>query len=369
MEKLRLKVLIKSLDQQEDRTARPVWSWPNRDKLTTSWLLALPGPHTSLTNAIFQEGLCMVLCLPSPACRDRVGERIGGRRVDMFGDALRCKALAGDGWRIRHDRHKMEFMRMLGWCGVVATCEVTGLFAHLVPQEDRAREEVQDARQVMIPDFRLELPSTSANGLITPGLHLAPGQKETRLAELKFYCGKDLYNSEGRRQRKFVRAVDKRAGQLMGEYQEKAEKVDRLMGEEEGRGKVRRRLDQFGDLIGLVTGSFNEASADTLMLLDIMATSRVDKLARATGLSSSKQEVEKGLVQGQLRVQLSLSSLRASMACMLDRCHQIGDTAALCTRRREVAWQTEKAMKKQREAQHLGRVRGHHMLRRGHIMA
>ena len=118
-----------------------------------------------------------------------------------------------------------------------------------------------------------------------------------------------------------------------------------------------------------MTGSFNEASADTLMLLDIMATSRVDKLARATGLSSSKQEVEKGLVQGQLRVQLSLSSLRASMACMLDRCHQIGDTAALCTRRREVAWQTEKAMKKQREAQHLGRVRGHHMLRRGHIMA
>ena len=64
---------------------------------------------------------------------------------------------------------------MLGWCGVVATCEVTGLFSHLVPQEERVREEVQEARQVMIPDFRLELPATTANGLITPGLHLAPG--------------------------------------------------------------------------------------------------------------------------------------------------------------------------------------------------
>ena len=89
--------------------------------------------------------------------------------------------------------------------------------------------------------------------------------------------------------------------------------------------------------------------------------------AHCTGLTSPQQAVEKGRVQGELRVQLSLSSLRSSMACMLDRCHQIGDTAALCTRRREVAWQVEQAMKKQREAQHLGRVRGHHILRRGHI--
>ena len=52
----------------------------------------------------------------------------------------------------------------------------------------------------------------------------------------------------------------------------------------------------------------------------------------------------------------------------LDRHHQIGDTAGLCTKRREVAWQTEVAMRGQREAQHLARVRGFHILRRGHIM-
>ena len=121
-------------------------------------------------------------------------------------------------------------------------------------------------------------------------------------------------------------------------------------------------------LIGIVSGLFNEASSDTLMLLDVMATSRVEKLARETGLTSPQQEVEKGRVQGELRIQLSLSSLRAGLACMLDRCHQIGDTAALCTRRREVAWEMEKAMRKQREAQHLGRVWGHHLLRKGHIM-
>jgi hypothetical protein len=97
MEGLKLKVLVKSLEEQEDRRARPVWSWPNRDKLTTSWLLALPGPHTSLTNAIFQEGLAMVLSLPSPACRDRIGEKIGGRRMDMFAMHLGARPWLGTG--------------------------------------------------------------------------------------------------------------------------------------------------------------------------------------------------------------------------------------------------------------------------------
>ena len=82
-----------------------------------------------------------MLCLPSPACRDRVGEKIGTRRVDEFGDALRCVTLAGDGWRTRHERHKVEIMMLLGWTGEVASCEVTGLFAHLVPQEELVGEE------------------------------------------------------------------------------------------------------------------------------------------------------------------------------------------------------------------------------------
>ena len=88
-------------------------------------------------------------------------------------------------------------------------------------------------------------------------------------------------------------------------------------------------------MVVIVAGIFNEHSSDTLMLLDVMATCRVDKLARATGLTSPQKAVEEGRVRGELRVQLSQSSLRAGMACMLDRCHQIGDTAGLCAKRRE----------------------------------
>ena len=70
----------------------------------------------------------------------------------------------------------------------------------------------------MIPDFRIQLPSHT-------------GQSEARLAELKFTCGQDLYKP-GVRQRVFKRAVDRRAGTLMEEYREKADKTDKLLGEE-----------------------------------------------------------------------------------------------------------------------------------------
>ena len=74
------------------------------------------------------------------------------------------------------------------------------------------------------------------------------------------------------------------------------------------------RLDQFDELIGFVSGLFNE-----------------------------------------LRVQISTCSLRACMACLLDRVHHIGDTASLC--RREASWQAEVEMRCLREAQFLKRVR------------
>ena len=120
--------------------------------------------------SIFQEGLAMVLCLPSSACCDRVGEKIGRCRVDQWGDSLKRGALAGNGWKVRHDRQKLKIVRLLGWSGVVSACEVTGLFQHLIPQEAMSRVEVQNAHQVMIPDFRLQLPAIGNDGLATAGV-------------------------------------------------------------------------------------------------------------------------------------------------------------------------------------------------------
>ena len=108
---------------------------------------------------------------------------------------------------------------MLDWSGVSATCEVWGLFAHLVPQAALAQEDVRQQREVMRPDFRLEL----RNGDTC--------QLDTRLAELKFCCGQGLYKA-GVRQRIFRRGVETRAEEVIKDYKERADQMDELLGEE-----------------------------------------------------------------------------------------------------------------------------------------
>ena len=52
----------------------------------------------------------------------------------------------------------------------------------------------------------------------------------------------------------------------------KAEGMEQLLGEEEGLGRIRRRLDELGHLIGVVVGRFNELSDDGHFLMDAMAS-------------------------------------------------------------------------------------------------
>ena len=351
LESLRHRVLSKHLKEWQQRTDRPVWSWPNRDKLSTAWLLSFPGPHTGLSKPVFREGMAMLLCIPSPACRDMVGERVGTGKVDLFGDTVLCQNLPGDGWRIRHDRIKQEIMCMMGWSGMTATCEVWGLFKHLVPMDRQGSEEIMKQRQVMIPDFRIQLSSQT-------------GQSEARLAELKFTCGRDLYRP-GVRQREFKRAVDRRAGTLMEDYRGKADGMDKLLGEEGG-GRVRRKLDQFGDLLGLVVGRFNEVSNDLSNLLQSMAESRVNMIARRDGRQLSDHE--QGVVVGQLRRQLSTASIRAASNCLLDRMHQCGQGAQMAAKRREGAAWLEEVMKSEREVQWLAKLRGGQLVQKGRFL-
>ena len=42
LEQLKVKVLDKYFDEFPERQARSVWSWRNRDKLSTAWLMSLP---------------------------------------------------------------------------------------------------------------------------------------------------------------------------------------------------------------------------------------------------------------------------------------------------------------------------------------
>ena len=66
-----------------DSTSRQHKSLLNREKLSTSWLFCLPGPN-GLSNAAFSEAMALALCMPSSACKGRVGLKIGKRVVDLF---------------------------------------------------------------------------------------------------------------------------------------------------------------------------------------------------------------------------------------------------------------------------------------------
>ena len=96
--------------------------------------------------------------MPSPVCRSRVGAPIGKKIVDAYGDHVQSEHLPGDHWREQHDSVKLTINSLLSWSRVPATCEVFGLFSHLIPKEGLSRMESGRARQALVPDFRITLP-------------------------------------------------------------------------------------------------------------------------------------------------------------------------------------------------------------------
>ena len=94
MESLRGLVLSHALENHDDREARPVFAGPQFDKLSSAWLLSLPGPHSGLSSPVFCEAMCAHLCLPSPACMERLGEPVArGAVVDLYGDKVMAAAV------------------------------------------------------------------------------------------------------------------------------------------------------------------------------------------------------------------------------------------------------------------------------------
>ena len=341
-------MLGKALTLHPNQQARPVLVWPQLDKLSSAWLLAYPGPHTGMSSAVFSEAVCSHLCLPSPVCRDRVGERVGKAAVDMFGDHVMAESLPGDTWRIRHDKVKSELNRLLLWSHLPATCEVFGIFSHLIPQEGLSRIERGRKRQGLVPDFEIQLPS-------------ATGGRVSGLAELKVInCCPTRYTPGHQ-----VKAVDRRARLLEQEYIKKARNTDRQFGGvEEGRvGPVETKLLQYGKLQGLVVGAFGEGSEDLHSLVQTIAESKVSSMGLASGRS------ELGVIVGQVRRMISTVSVRAQVQCLLSRVNMIGEEGVTrASKRRQWVAIEEERMRCERLAQWIGRVRGQNIVRRGEFL-
>ena len=113
-EELRGAALKEALSRMKGQRNRPVLAWLNRDKLTTSWLQCLPGPN-GLSNQAFPEAMALVLCMPSPACKNRIGAQIARDKTDPYGDNIMSTVLPGDHWRARHDKLKLTIQSLCTW--------------------------------------------------------------------------------------------------------------------------------------------------------------------------------------------------------------------------------------------------------------
>ena len=350
-EQMLAKVIGKCLEENFPPNTRPAWAWRQRDKVSSAWPLAMPVAGTKLSNAEFSEAAASSLCLPSPACKGRIGEPIRGRvLIDEFGDNIQATALPGDHWRTRHNSLLHHLLNACRWAGVPCDVEVHNLFSGVMHQPGLSRAEQARQYQGIVPDMRITLPGVGdgGGGIGAPGLPAGglAGQSSSVLHELKV-----ISSSRTRYQPNFARrAVDVRASQLQGEYIAKARAADRRHGVGEGVvGRVEAKLVSLGQVQGLVAGQFGEVSEATHALIAALATSRV----RVAGVTRGRrghwrtEEGERAIAVTALRRRLGVMTVKCQASSLLGRLETLGPggTAALARRRQagevERRWEIE----------------------------
>ena len=382
-ENWRAKVMDKGLEQVRPKSTRASWAWRQRDKVSSAWLLALPGPDTTLSSAEFAEGAASNLCLPSPACRGRVGELVKGRTtIDEYGDSIQAAALKGDHWRSRHDAMLHLLHRLCQWSGLECTMEVFNLFAGEVRQEGLSRAEKNRALQAMVPDMRITMPAVGlarggagigggggrAEGagerVGAPGAAALAGQASRVLHELKVIsCNSTRYKPTWKE-----RAVDVRARMLPSEYLKKARAADRRSGAAEGEvGRVEAKLVGMGEVRGLVVGNFGEVSTDTHNLVAAMANSRV----RVAGPSRGRrgwmrgEEAERAMAVTAIRRRLGVMVVRCQASSLLGRLETLGLGGAAAAGRRWQAAELQRRWRQEEQAHCMAARQAYSALRTG----
>ena len=362
-EVLRKKMLLEALKRHPDQSWRPVWSLPQRDKLSSAWVLCLPSLNLSMSPSEFSQAVSNHLLLPSPVCVDRVGEPLSGRKhVDLYGDEVSSASLPGNGQKARHDEMKNFLNSKLRWAGIPARCEVFGIFSRDIPQAGLARMDRGRKRQGIVPDFLL------------PG---GGGNRDATLADLKFITGTEHHYPRHQRNGQNGRAVDRRAHAVDQEYRRHAVSLDTKFcgvpkaarGQPQAEGPVQRRLASFGTVEGWTFGVWGEASEPVHTLIHTIAAARLQVVGQQPGRAGQQWrslEGERAQIVGSLRRQVSLVAVRANARLILSRMESfVGPGAAEAAKRRQWAVQLERQEAKERQANALSFSQGRNLLRRG----
>ena len=348
-EQLMGRVLQRALLLHPDQSSGPVSSWKERDKLSTAWLLSLPGPHYGISSAVFTEALATLLCSPSPACSARLGQKIGQARVDLFGAKVVNERLEGNHWTRRHDMVKAEINSLCAFAGLPAQCEAYNVFGHLVPQQPLNRLEGHRARQILRPDFLLQVPDP-ITGIVR---FQVADVKTIGLGAVTYYKP----GAEG------TRAVERRSRRIQGEYEAGARRGDVLAGAQPGQGPVSQKLAEVGPVWDLTTGGFFEGSAGVHRLVGQLTDSWATKQLLATGRPPG--EGQKSTTVGLMRRRLSTAIVKANTSVLLGRLGMVGEGAAMARGRRQWGRMEEERMRREREAAWRADTTGREVVRRG----
>ena len=212
---LRSRLLTKALQLHRPKKDRHAWAWKQRDKLSSAWLLSLPGGGETLTNEEFTTTAAVNLCLPPPCVAGREGELIRGQglrqiTIDKHGDTVQATNIPGDHFRQRHDLLKITMFNMCKWAGLKAKVEAYNVFSRLIPQRELARYEKNRQRQAIIPDLRI---------VFNVGGQSVAGLNECKVISISSSRYSPSWEERG---------VDRRASLVHGEYLTEARTVDRL---------------------------------------------------------------------------------------------------------------------------------------------
>ena len=334
-----------ALLRHPNQTERPAIAYPQLDKLSTAWKLGLPGPTTGMTTPVFKEVMALHLFLPSLACKEVVGQRLGARGAvaGPFGDELMCAHLVGDSWRWRHDEIKLCIVNMCNESKVRAEAEVFGRFRDLLPPhlfQEGGDLQFRRQRVGLTPDLLLRIPTPDGVG--------------DRLGELKVMSAGVSRYPPGRTEKQ----ADRRARELPGTYRRPLERLDQqVRGTAPGKtGALVARLQGFGDLLCFVAGAWGDCSKDLHNLVQICAESKVEHLCRSTG--RPELEGQLSVIVSQYRRLLSTCIARAQAQCLISRVGVISPQAREAARRREVAGRLERQLKEERRANWMASLQG-----------
>jgi hypothetical protein len=250
---------------------------------------------------------------------------------DAHGNVLTSCTLSGDGWRTAHDAIKNMLAKVLVELKIPHTCEVFGLFSSCIPagpKKDAFLAMKSDRHPGMVPDLRFD----GLNDALGDGGGPVAGTQ--RLGEIKrINCCPSNYSPRVLQGRQL--GVDRRAGKLQREYEDKALKMDRTYGTTPpGRtGPCCDRLGMFGDVLGLVVGHFGEWSKDLNRLVSAMAKVAVPRVWRLYSMLG--EEHAKAVILNKARRDIAWAGLNANAKLLLDRAEWVGPTFIAASQNQE----------------------------------